>query len=100
MPPDLPAAPRRRPRRLPPGLIRARAAAAWCSVGLRTWRSWDSAGLIPRASLRIGSVVAWSLKVLRSWRDCGCPDRRAFEAMQAAERNGQHARQHAGRLSR
>jgi hypothetical protein len=79
--------PARRRRRLPPGLLRAREAAAWCSVSLRVWRSWDSSGVCPRPTMRTRGIVLWSLKTLRCWRDLGCPPRKEFEAMLAA-RNG------------
>jgi hypothetical protein len=69
----------KRQRRRPRGLLRARAAAAWADVSLRTWRSWDAGGLIPRP-VRIGGCVLWSLAELRAWRDAGCPDRRTWEA--------------------
>jgi hypothetical protein len=73
LPPDPQYPKARRPRRrLPPGLIRAAQAAVWCSVGLRTWRTWDASGRVPRA-VRIGAIVLWSLAELRSWRDAGCP---------------------------
>jgi hypothetical protein len=78
---DIGARPRRRGVR--PGLLRARAAAAWADVGLRTWRTWDAGGLIPRP-LRVGGCVLWSLSELRSWRDAGCPRRAEWEA----QRNG------------
>jgi hypothetical protein len=67
---------RRHRRRLPPGLIRAAQAAAWCSVGLRTWRSWDA-----------GACVLWSIRTLRLWREWGCPDRHRFEALSNEARN-------------
>jgi hypothetical protein len=74
-----------RRRRLPPGMVRARTAAAWCSVGLRTWRSWDAAGLVPRP-VRIGGCVLWSVATLRRWRDASCPPRAEFERLQALDR--------------
>jgi hypothetical protein len=93
---SLHAAPAHRRCRLPPGLIRAAQAAAWCSVGPRTWRTWDTAGRM-RRPIRINACVLWSLSELRAWRDAGCPDRRTWEALRAAERNGQHPTRHAGR---
>jgi hypothetical protein len=78
--PDATPARRRRRHRLPPGLVRARDAAAWSSVGLRTWRTWDAAGIVPRP-IRVGACVLWSLHKLRAWRDAGCPDRRTWDAI-------------------
>jgi hypothetical protein len=71
---------RRRRKPQPRGMLRAKAAAAWADVGLRTWRAWDAAGLIPRP-LRIAGCVLWALPELRAWRDAGCPDRRTWEAL-------------------
>jgi hypothetical protein len=99
MPLDVPDTRARKRRRLPPGLIRAAQAAHWCSVGLRTWRSWDSGGIIPRP-IRVSGCVFWSLKTLREWRDFGCPDRRRFEELLAAQGKEQLAPRHAGRLPR
>jgi hypothetical protein len=90
---------RRRRRRLPPGLVRAAQAAAWCSVSVRVWRSWDSAGVCPRPAMRTRGIVLWSLKTLRLWRDLGCVPRKEFEGILAV-RNGQHAERHTGRLPR
>jgi hypothetical protein len=75
--------------RLPPGLIRAAQAAAWCSVSLRVWRGWDSAGVCPQPAMRTRGIVLWSLKTLRLWRDLGCPPRNELEALIKA-RNGEH----------
>jgi hypothetical protein len=87
--PAEPSIPRRRRRRrsVPRGLLRARAAAAWTDVGLRTWRTWDAGGLIPRP-LRVGGCVLWSTAELRAWRDAGCPDRRTWETLRSAQHDG------------
>jgi hypothetical protein len=71
----------RRCQPLPRGMLRRREAAVWSGVSLRTWASWESAGLVPRPTARIGSVVLYSIRILRIWRDLGCPDRRTFEAL-------------------
>ena len=60
-------------------LISARAAAEVCGTSLRTWRSWDAAGAIPR-SVRIGRSRRWRVEELRAWIDAGCPNRRAWES--------------------
>lgn len=39
-------------------LITARRAAAICGKSLRTWRTWDAAGWIPRP-VRIGRSTLW-----------------------------------------
>jgi predicted DNA-binding transcriptional regulator AlpA len=60
-------------------LLTAKQAAATCSKSVRTWRSWDAAGKVPRA-IRIGRSTLWRLEDLRSWVELGCPPRREFEA--------------------
>jgi hypothetical protein len=74
-------------RNLPPGMVRAKGAARWCSVGLRTWRSWNSAGLVPRP-IKIAGCVLWSLHTLRLWREYACPPRVEFEALVRAQYDG------------
>ena len=65
--------------RLGPLLLTARRAAALCGKSLRTWRSWDSAGQIPRP-VRLGRSVLWRLDELRDWVAAGCPRRAEWEA--------------------
>ena len=60
-------------------LIGAKQAAALCGKSLRTWRTWDSAGLIPRP-VKIGRSTMWRLPELESWIAAGCPRRREWEA--------------------
>jgi predicted DNA-binding transcriptional regulator AlpA len=60
-------------------LITARRAAAICGKSLRTWRTWDSAGWIPRP-MRIGRSTLWRADELRAWVDAGCPRRAEWEA--------------------
>lgn len=60
-------------------LVNARQAAAMCGKSLRTWRSWDAAGWIPRP-VRIGRSTLWRLAELNQWIAAGCPRRLAWEA--------------------
>jgi hypothetical protein len=64
---------------LPPLLVDAKAAAAMCSKSLRTWRTWDAAGWIPRP-VRIGRSTLWRALELGRWVDAGCPRRIEWEA--------------------
>ena len=64
-----------------PLLLTTRAAAAICSKSLRTWRTWDSAGWIPRP-VRIGRSTLWRADELREWIAAGCPRRAEWEARQ------------------
>lgn len=62
-----------------PLLLTARQAAALCGRSLRTWRSWDSVGAVPRP-MRIGRSLMWRADELRRWVEAGCPDRAKWEA--------------------
>lgn len=62
-------------------LLTAREAAAVCGKSLRTWRIWDSAGVIPRP-VRISGSTMWRIEELRRWIDAGCPRREQWEMMQ------------------
>ena len=62
-----------------PLLVTARKAASMCSKSLRTWRSWDAAGRIPRP-VRIGRSTLWRADELRAWAAAGCPRREEWEA--------------------
>jgi predicted DNA-binding transcriptional regulator AlpA len=66
-------------------LLRAREAALMCGTSTPTWWRLHSAGLVP-APVRLGGVTAWRTDELRRWVAAGCPDRRAWEAMEAAKR--------------
>ena len=60
-------------------LIRARLCAEDWGVCLRTWRTWDAAGLIPRP-VRVGRSVFWRKTELDQWIAAGCPRRDVWEA--------------------
>lgn len=62
-----------------PLLIPARKAAAICGKSLRTWRTWDALGLIPKP-VRIGRSTLWRADELRNWVAAGCPRREQWEA--------------------
>ena len=62
-----------------PLLVAARMAAAMCGKSLRTWRTWDSLGLIPRP-VRIKRSTLWRLDELKAWIVAGCPRREEWEA--------------------
>ena len=62
-------------------LLTARQAATMCGKSLRTWRSWDAAGWIPRP-VRIGRSTLWRADELREWVAVGCPRREQWEARQ------------------
>lgn len=62
-------------------LVTAKQAAPMCGRSLRTWRTWDAAGLIPRP-VRIGRSTLWRVDELREWVAAGCPCRQEWEARQ------------------
>jgi len=62
-----------------PLLVTAKQAASMCGKSLRTWRSWDAAGWIPRP-VRIGRSTLWRADELREWVAAGCPRRDEWEA--------------------
>lgn len=62
-----------------PLLVSAAAASSMCGKSLRTWRAWDSAGLIPRP-IRIGRSTLWRTEELKGWVAAGCPRRAEWES--------------------
>jgi predicted DNA-binding transcriptional regulator AlpA len=62
-----------------PLLVSARQGSRMCGKSLRTWRTWDAAGWIPRP-IRIGRSTLWRLEELREWIAAGCPQRDQWEA--------------------
>ena len=62
-------------------LVTAREASQLCGKSLRTWRSWDAAGLIPQP-VRINRSTLWRAEELRAWVQAGCPRRADWEALQ------------------
>lgn len=61
-----------------PLLVSAFGAAELRGKNIRTWRTWDSAGAIPRP-MRIGRSRLWRVAELRAWVAAGCPPRDAWE---------------------
>jgi predicted DNA-binding transcriptional regulator AlpA len=61
-------------------LVSAQQASSLCGKSLRTWRTWDVTGRIPKP-IRIGRSIFWRPKELQAWVDAGCPDRITWEAM-------------------
>uniref|UniRef100_A0A7C2P5A6 DNA-binding protein n=1 Tax=Schlesneria paludicola TaxID=360056 RepID=A0A7C2P5A6_9PLAN len=62
-----------------PLLVSATVASSMCGKSLRTWRAWDSAGLIPRP-IRIGRSTLWRTEELKEWVAAGCPRRAEWES--------------------
>ena len=68
-----------------PALLRARAAAQLCGIGLATWWRWDAAGRMPRG-VKIGGARLWSRLELLEWIRAGCPLRAEWQARGAAKK--------------
>jgi predicted DNA-binding transcriptional regulator AlpA len=62
-------------------LLTAKEAAAACGKSLRSWRTWDAGGRIPRP-VRIGRSTLWRADELRRWIEAGCPRREEWEVQQ------------------
>ena len=60
-------------------LLTARQAAELLGISVRTWRTWDAGGLVPRA-IQIGHTKRWRADELRRWIADGCPARHAWKA--------------------
>ena len=52
-------------------------------LGLRTIRTHDAAGKLPRP-IRIGGRVVWDVEEIRAWLAAGAPDRKTWDARKAA----------------
>jgi hypothetical protein len=52
-------------------------------AGLRTIRTWDAAGVLPRP-LTIGGKKVWLLREIIDWLRAGAPRRELWERMKSA----------------
>lgn len=62
----------------PPLLLTAVEAATACRTSVRTWRTWDAAGRVPRP-INIGRAKLWRPLELVDWVAAGCPPRAQWE---------------------
>jgi predicted DNA-binding transcriptional regulator AlpA len=67
-------------------VVDARRLAILLCAGVRSVRTWDAAGKLPRP-VRIGGRVVWRIDEIRAWLEAGAPDRQTWEARQASTRN-------------
>ena len=65
---------------LRPLAVSAKQLARMLDLSLRTIRTMDAAGKLPRG-IRFGRSVRWSCDELRDWLAAGCPDRPSWEAI-------------------
>lgn len=68
-----------------PLVVDARRLAKLLCAGIRTVRTWDAAGRLPKP-LRIGGRVVWRVDEIRAWLAAGAPNRDEWEARKAASR--------------
>lgn len=61
-----------------PLLLDAAATAQWFGKSVRTWRSWDAAGMIP-APICLGRSKYWRQAELLAWIEAGCPARKSWK---------------------
>lgn len=66
-------------------LVDARRLAAMLCAGVRTVRTWNTAGKLP-APIRIGGRVLWRVSEIRAWIAAGAPDRETWTAIRAAQK--------------
>jgi predicted DNA-binding transcriptional regulator AlpA len=66
-------------------VVDARRLARLLTCGVRTIRTLDAGGRLPRP-LRIGGRVVWRLDEVSDWLAAGAPDRDEWEARRAARR--------------
>jgi predicted DNA-binding transcriptional regulator AlpA len=71
-----------------PLLLDGRDAARLCGVSPATWYRMVAAGRCPAPVRLSAGCVRWRAQELRAWVEAGCPDRRTWEALRAARRDG------------
>ena len=69
-----------RRRRLSPLVADARRLARLLGVGVRSVRTWDYGGKLPRP-VKLGARTVWVLSEIRAWLSAGAPDRAEWEAL-------------------
>jgi predicted DNA-binding transcriptional regulator AlpA len=62
---------------------------ALAGVSRATWWRLHAAAKTPRA-IKLGRSVRWDRAEVAAWIAARCPDRRTWEAMQAAKRTSRH----------
>lgn len=71
------------PQSLKPLVVDARRLAKLLGVGLRTVRTWDAAGKLPKP-IKLGGRVLWRVKEIRAWLSADAPERASWEARKSA----------------
>ncbi|MBI1913616.1 MAG: helix-turn-helix domain-containing protein [Planctomycetes bacterium] len=68
-----------------PLLVPAPEAARLCGVSEATWWRLVAAGKTP-SPVRLGHSTRWRVAELKRWVQAGCPDRKAWQALEASRR--------------
>ena len=76
--------------RLEPLVVDAKQLAQLLTCGVRTVRTLDASGKLPKP-IRIGGSVVWLLNEICEWLEAGAPDRETWEARKAIFK---HPQQH------
>ena len=76
---------RKRRRTLRPLAVDARRLAKLLSLGLRTVRTMDAAGKLPRP-FRCLNRKLWDVSDVKAWMKAGAPDRAAWELLKKTAR--------------
>jgi predicted DNA-binding transcriptional regulator AlpA len=76
-----------RRHRLSPLVADAKRLARLLGLSLRTVRSMDAAGKLPRP-VKLGARTMWVLREIREWLAAGAPERGPWEALKAAQSRG------------
>lgn len=88
--PNEPAA-QRTPSAPPSWLVGVAEAARLCGVSRATWDRLEAAGRVGPAPVRLGGRVLYRRAELEEWTAAGCPDRRTWAALRAAQQSGRRS---------
>ena len=69
----------------PPVLVAADKAAQLCGVSLRTWRRFESEGLIPAPVMVGGRIKRYRRTEMLAWVEAGCPSREQWANIRQVE---------------
>ncbi len=76
---------RKRRRALKPIAVDARGLTQLLPFGLRTIRTMDAAGKLPKP-IRVGTRVLWRVAEIRAWLAADAPDRQTWAAIRHARK--------------
>jgi predicted DNA-binding transcriptional regulator AlpA len=74
--------PKRKRRKFGPLVADAKLLAKMLLVGVRSIRTWDASGKLPKP-VKIGTRTVWILREIRDWLKAGAPDRATWERVKS-----------------